>query len=258
MGRQLDTDWGRNWLRGQFASDPFADDALPTWGFWATLVWTIASMLVGSVLAALVFLIWYVVVGPSQSALRYAMALIGPQILAAIALVPQVAALHFAASFKSDVGWQYLGLRRSSMRYLLIGAMVVLAWFAYKLVLLALGAPLVPPRFAAGYRIAAAMHLLTVYWLCIGLIAPVGEEIVFRGFLFRGWSERIGPGAAIVLSSAAWMLVHLPSSVAFLLFVFCFGLVLGWLRWRSGSIVPTIMAHAVTNTSLLVATAATV
>ena len=31
--------------------------------------------------------------------------------------------------------------------------------------------------------------LLVMLWLALVIAAPVGEEIIFRGFLFRGWAQ---------------------------------------------------------------------
>jgi len=72
-------------------------------------------------------------------------------------------------------------------------------------------------------------------WLVGGCIAgPLMEELVVRGFLFRGWSESsLGPVGAIILTSAVWALNHTQYDWFGRAIIFAFGLVLGHLRWTS-------------------------
>ncbi len=86
-------------------------------------------------------------------------------------------------------------------------------------------------------------------YLAIGILAPVAEEMVFRGAILRTLLAMAGRGRAwlaIVLSALIFGGVHmnLPQFVhaAFI------GIVLGWLYWRSGSILPGIVLHWVNNT----------
>jgi hypothetical protein len=78
--------------------------------------------------------------------------------------------------------------------------------------------------------------------------AALPEEYFFRGAL----QPSIAPGKpwlAIVLASVAFALVHLvfdPQHAERLL-VFFPSLVFGWLRWRTGSVVPGIFFHALCN-----------
>jgi membrane protease YdiL (CAAX protease family) len=89
-------------------------------------------------------------------------------------------------------------------------------------------------------------------WLVVlaGCIAaPASEELFARGFLYRGWSETFlkVPGA-IVLSSLVWTgLLHLHYDWFDIGEVFCIGLWLGYLRYRSGSTGLTIVIHGLNN-----------
>lgn len=77
------------------------------------------------------------------------------------------------------------------------------------------------------------------------LLAPVCEEVAFRGHLLSALRLRLGPGAAIAASAAAFALLHLdPVRLPGLLFL---GALYGWLTYRSGSIYPALLAHAVNN-----------
>jgi membrane protease YdiL (CAAX protease family) len=90
-------------------------------------------------------------------------------------------------------------------------------------------------------------------WLVGGCIAaPVMEELVVRGFLFRGWSESsLGPVGAIILTSAVWALNHTQYDWFGRAIIFAFGLVLGHLRWTSKSTWTTVVAHSACNTFIL-------
>ena len=80
------------------------------------------------------------------------------------------------------------------------------------------------------------------------VIAPAGEEAMFRGFLFRGWvrSPRwVWP--AIVVISILWAMLHIQYDWAGVLQIFIVGLFLGWMRWRSGSLVLTFLLHGLFN-----------
>jgi uncharacterized protein len=79
--------------------------------------------------------------------------------------------------------------------------------------------------------------------------APMSEELIFRGALFaslRGtW---VGQSGAVVLSAAAWALVHgFSAPWLFVFLIFIMGLFLGWLLLRFGSLWVTIAAHAAWN-----------
>lgn len=85
-------------------------------------------------------------------------------------------------------------------------------------------------------------------WLAAVAGAPVSEEIVFRGFLQRGWSaSRIGVSGGIILASFLWALLHFGYPGIVILDMFVMGLGLGWLRWYTGSTTLTILLHALNN-----------
>jgi uncharacterized protein len=82
------------------------------------------------------------------------------------------------------------------------------------------------------------------------LIAPVLEELVFRGALHGALRSRVGVRPAAVVSSAVFALIHLEivtSSPAFLVQLFLLGLVFVWLYERTGNLVAPVAAHLVFN-----------
>jgi uncharacterized protein len=91
--------------------------------------------------------------------------------------------------------------------------------------------------------------MVAVFAIFTIIVAPVSEEIMFRGFLFRGWSEPpVGVTGTIFLTSLLFSLEHIPGNgPLFVVETFCLGVMFGWLRWCSGSIVIPIAIHSLTN-----------
>ncbi len=89
--------------------------------------------------------------------------------------------------------------------------------------------------------------LLGNYWgyLAIGLLAPLAEEIVFRGAILRSLLTTAKPMAAIIISALLFALVHMnPAQMPY---AFIAGLLLGWMYWRTGSILPGMAYHWANN-----------
>lgn len=84
-------------------------------------------------------------------------------------------------------------------------------------------------------------------YVAIGILAPIAEELVFRGAVLRSllrWN-RTNHWVSIGLSAVAFALVHInPAQMPH---AFLAGLLLGWLYYRSGSIVPGVAFHWVNN-----------
>jgi membrane protease YdiL (CAAX protease family) len=82
------------------------------------------------------------------------------------------------------------------------------------------------------------------------LVAPVVEELLFRGFLFRNLRDSIGRGPAMFLSGAIFGAVHLQPTL--ILPLGGLGVALALLYEWSGSIWVPIAAHAAWNALMLV------
>ncbi len=81
--------------------------------------------------------------------------------------------------------------------------------------------------------------------VAIGVSAPILEEVIFRGFLWSVLERAFHPVVALIGTSLLFMLYHQdPVHVVGLAPTAFF---LGWLRWVSGSIWPSILAHFINN-----------
>jgi len=84
--------------------------------------------------------------------------------------------------------------------------------------------------------------------IAILIAAPVFEECLFRGFLFSGvQNSQLGTGAAIVISSAFWAIIHTQYGSFELITIFILGIVLAMSRVASGSLYVPILLHATNN-----------
>lgn len=95
-------------------------------------------------------------------------------------------------------------------------------------------------------------------WQVIILMAVVPafcEEIAFRGFIFSGLLQNKGRLRAVLLTSIVFGLSHgvLQQTLAATIF----GVLLGWITLRTGSILPALLVHAINNSmSMLMGRAA--
>jgi len=126
------------------------------------------------------------------------------------------------------------------------GAAIVLVAAAFVVT----GHPVLDPVAAAITNQSLGAFILGA--VLIAVVAPVVEELVFRGFLAEALRPR-GKWAALVVSSAAFSVAHLR--FAQFRYYVALGLVLGGLYWRRG-LVASISAHACFNGMLVVAAVA--
>lgn len=82
-------------------------------------------------------------------------------------------------------------------------------------------------------------------YLTIGLLAPVCEELVFRGAILRALLRWRRGWAAITISALLFSLVH--ANPVQMPHAFVIGLLLGWLYYRTDSVVPGVVYHWVNN-----------
>lgn len=178
-----------------------------------------------------------------------------------------VAVLRVMVVGAEALGWSEMGLRRGlgdALRGLINGALfsgpvilvtAVLASVAAQVVGAAPASPLPPTGTAAGL----ALHLVAG-----AIVAPIAEELLFRGFALTAWRRTVGDRGAIVRSSIVFVLAHVlfvggdgfreAASLAFVAGIarVPVALALGWLYVRTGSLWGPIGLHAAYNAILIV------
>ena len=78
------------------------------------------------------------------------------------------------------------------------------------------------------------------------LLAPIFEEIIFRGIVFTTLRDKFGFPVSMVGSAVIFALAHGYGPIAFLA-VFWSGLLWAWMYERTGSVIPGMCAHAINN-----------
>jgi membrane protease YdiL (CAAX protease family) len=95
-------------------------------------------------------------------------------------------------------------------------------------------------------RYMSEVHQPNIFlFLSIVVAAPLLEEIFFRGVILEGLLKNYSPAKAIIWSAAIFAIAHLnpwQGVGAFLL-----GLIIGWVYWKSNSIIPGMVIHFVNN-----------
>jgi membrane protease YdiL (CAAX protease family) len=154
----------------------------------------------------------------------------------------------------------YLGLSRRprAREVVFCVASVAVILVASDLLSWLIGHELLPPFMVKVYEAARDAGAPAVLLLLLAAVvaAPIGEEILFRGLLFPGWAaSALGVTGTIVLTSAIWAAIHVQYDWFGIVQVFCLGLLFGWVRWRSGSTLLTMLMHAVCNLAATIETA---
>jgi len=217
------------------------------WGYWATGGWVIVALLASLIFSLVVLLAW------DPAALTDATDLLknGPliSITGVISAVAEIGVLALAARLADWRPSAYLALILPSRHAVMIAFGYLIPFLlAYDALTWLLGKDIVTSFQLDTYRSAKTQGGVLLLWLAFVVAAPLSEEIIFRGFLFRGWvrSRRtLWPG--ILAISAFFAALHVQYDLFGIAQVFCIGVVLGWTRWWSGSTVLTILMHATIN-----------
>jgi len=89
---------------------------------------------------------------------------------------------------------------------------------------------------------------LVAVGLLVTVVAPLAEEFLFRGFMFGALRNWRGPWVAAVLTGLVFGSIHvLGTDAEFLPPLMLFGFLLCLIRWRTGSLLPCIVLHAINN-----------
>ncbi len=90
------------------------------------------------------------------------------------------------------------------------------------------------------------LSAILVFWLTLGVSAPLLEEIIFRGFLFPSLTKYCSPSLSLCLSASLFALVHM--NINDILPLTMLGLILGLVYDRSRNLLTPILLHCFWNT----------
>ncbi|MBN1483364.1 MAG: CPBP family intramembrane metalloprotease [Chloroflexia bacterium] len=151
-----------------------------------------------------------------------------------------------------------IGFRRTGRQWLLIAVALFIVLIILRAILVAILWVMFPalreglePLEALRLRGAPLPQALLII-LVVGFLAPLAEELFWRGFLHNWLRNRLGPWLAIVLSSLAFGLFHIiPLQIVAAVLM---GFALAWIYEESGSLWPAILLHACNNLAALLIT----
>ena len=236
------------------------------WGPWAGLGWTALILLISQIVGGFIGLIIVLVstTNPSspvgepdieQILLTHEGLL---QSIVGIISIPIVLLAVFGLIKwrKSESIQKYLALAPAKLWPSLIWIFVIVAWALGSDFLLDAIAPEASMRAEEGmismYKSAGWLPLL---WVAIAVGAPLIEESLFRGFLYRSLeASRVKIIGAIFIPAAIWALIHVQYPWQMLIQIFVAGILLGLTRSKTGSLLPCLAAHCIWNLISMVQT----
>ncbi len=146
--------------------------------------------------------------------------------------------LRKSISVKDYIGFRE-PLKKEWVKWLLILAVFL---FLSDGVSYLLHQPIIPPFMADAFKTASSLPVLL---FAIIIVAPIFEEIFFRGFLFQGIRySRLGPIGAVVITSSFWAVIHLQYDAYGITTAFALGLLLGVARLKTDSIHLLMVMHS--------------
>jgi membrane protease YdiL (CAAX protease family) len=217
------------------------------WGCWATIGLTL-GIFVLFVIAQGLILATYLIATHSKISATEANSNGMILALTTCATMPLVLVLTWLFSWirAGSHALQYLGLRIVPAKEFIrwgaaIVGLVILSDGLTKL----MGRPIVPDTMVEAYKTAGFPPL---FWLALIVAAPLTEETLFRGFLFEGiLHSKSGARGALLISACTWAGIHFQYDWYGRATIFVFGLFLGYIRLRTGSILLTMCLHGLMN-----------
>jgi uncharacterized protein len=101
-----------------------------------------------------------------------------------------------------------------------------------------------PDSLGADESTAALVAVCVV----VTVLAPIAEEVFFRGYFFGALRNWRGPWPAAVITGVVFGAIHAGSAEAvFLVPLAILGFMLCIVRWKTGSLLPCIALHAMNN-----------
>ncbi|MEO7295130.1 MAG: type II CAAX endopeptidase family protein [Candidatus Limnocylindria bacterium] len=192
---------------------PFSSDAAALLLGEGELTFLGAAVLLVATQAALLLVSWFLVFRPG-----------------ALAALPSLPGRDPVGAIRSGLGWGVVAW---------IGATAASAGVVWALEQMGFDAE---PQ-AAEQAIQLVDPWLVI--LAVVILAPIAEEIFFRGVVFNAWLREGGPRWAFIGSSVVFAAIHV--SVVALLPIFLLGLALAWIYQRTGDLLAPIAMHATVN-----------
>jgi len=251
---------GRWWLSAEGVPPPLGGPPTPVpWPAWLGIVLFLAMQLLTMGLA-----------GGYHAAVRAKLLpweplaipeMFGPGVFLGQVL-PPLLGLIFVAKF-GRAGLEAVGVRwgrpRSGALHGLLAMATILpvcfaALVASVVFMSLVRAPVVPHPLLETVQAAHEAWVIPVAIFQAGVLAPLAEEFLYRGVLMMTLLKQMGILGALVVSSALFAVVHLPTEPQAVLPLFFLGLALGYVAYRTRSLVAPVVTHAIFNILMILGT----
>lgn len=157
-------------------------------------------------------------------------------------------AIYWRRSRWRDLGLTYYSLIKTIWYSFLVLLLIMLINFTY-VILMTKVFKIAPPTSKIEELVSNKNVSYIMLLVVVSIIAPICEEIFFRGFLFQGFKKRWGVPAGIIISSALFSAAHLD--LYNFLPLLAIGWVLAYLFHKTKSLLPVIFLHAIYNLLLI-------
>ena len=194
---------------------------------WSLIVFGLASPVIGYAVVRLL---------PNREMLT---------VLAAFFVIGLLAVIVAVAPLGKDA-FPALGLRPANWKYPVFGALGTLF---LSVAVSQIG--IEPQGMKQVIDVVREPHELILSLLLLSVLAPIVEELVFRGLLYGWIAGRWGGTPALIVSSLAFAAAHWEP--AHIILVLPLGFLFGWLRRRTDSLLPSLFSHIVNNGFALLA-----
>jgi uncharacterized protein len=224
---------------------------MKVWGIWATLAFAVLAFVLGQAMGYAVLSLVKTIDPGRVDTDGTAIA-----IYTLISNPVEIVTLVLAIQLLGTNALEYLGIDMPHRRDVAIAIAALAATIvAADAMTYALGKDMVPAFQIELHRTAREQGSLPWLWLAIIVAAPVGEELLFRGFLFRGFvHEPRDAVPGILIISLIWSMLHVQYDWFGASQVFVIGLLFGFVRWRTGSTTIAILMHVLLNLESVVET----
>jgi membrane protease YdiL (CAAX protease family) len=211
-------------------------DHSPRWPLWLPVAAIGCGAAFGLVVVA-------VIAGIAQTPRSHGITVAGTVVLDVSVVV---ASVLLAGLIAPPRPWQF-GLRGAPLKFTAqIASLGALAYLLFSVVYAAVVRPENPQRVVEDLGADQSKLLLVVGALVVLAVAPVCEEVFFRGFVFKVLRQRIPLWPAAAVDGLFFGLVH--GSLVLVPLLGVLGIVFCYVYERTGSIFPTIALHSLNNT----------